>query len=210
MNARVLLLLSVLSLSSCGGGDGSSTAPPQTIVMMGDSLTSAWRIWGDLDQHLPQAIDAGVPGNTTIMMQERFQKDVLDQRPDVVVILGGTNDVFDATAINAPLPDMGYILDMIVGAQQAGARVILGTIPPSTQVYYGRKVEGNILEWNARLRSVAKVYGAVVADYYPVLCKPDGSQDWSLFEPDHIHPNTEGFQAMWPVLAQALSAVGAQ
>ena len=38
-------------------------------------------------------IDKGVSGETTQQMLGRYQKDVLDQNPQVVVIMGGTNDL---------------------------------------------------------------------------------------------------------------------
>jgi hypothetical protein len=51
---------------------------------MGDSITQSW--------HLPDH-NAGVAGQTTVQMLDRFNVDILGHGFKRVVILGGTNDI---------------------------------------------------------------------------------------------------------------------
>ncbi|MBF4694391.1 GDSL-type esterase/lipase family protein [Fusibacter ferrireducens] len=71
------------------------------IVCIGDSLTFGYGVkasesWVSvLSVKLGmKIINKGVPGNTTTEMKNRFIKDVINCRPDKVLIMGGTNDLF--------------------------------------------------------------------------------------------------------------------
>ena len=106
-----------------------------TFVAMGDSLT-AWPSespWPDRldkgDANLRILNNAGVPGDTTAEMRGRFDRDVLAYKPNVVFILGGTNDlghkISQATTI-------ANLKAMVVAAKSKGIRVFLMTIPPDS------------------------------------------------------------------------------
>ena len=73
-----------------------------------------------------------VSGDTTAMALKRFERDVLDCKPDVVVILFGTNDSRLAEPkVCVPLDryeaDLVY---MITRCQSAGAKAVVCTPPP--------------------------------------------------------------------------------
>ncbi|HCQ89863.1 MULTISPECIES: GDSL-type esterase/lipase family protein [unclassified Clostridium] len=71
-----------------------------SIVCIGDSLTYGYGVnskssWVELLKKRLEnvnVINAGVNGDTTIGMVNRFTEDVVYNNPDVVIILGGTND----------------------------------------------------------------------------------------------------------------------
>ncbi|MCW8347467.1 GDSL-type esterase/lipase family protein [Vibrio sp. ZSDZ65] len=71
------------------------------IALLGDSLTAGWGLekgqnWSDALASTfagSQFINLGIPGDTTTGMMSRFQQQVIDQQPDVVVIFGGLNDL---------------------------------------------------------------------------------------------------------------------
>jgi lysophospholipase L1-like esterase len=72
----------------------------KTIVCHGDSLTQASDIdrnfiWPTLVQNRLQVniINSGIGGDTTGGLLGRFYHDVVHQQADLVVILGGTNDL---------------------------------------------------------------------------------------------------------------------
>ena len=169
------------------------------LVMLGDSITLGWRVWGNLAQQAPHALDEGVSGNTSKMMLARLDADVLAHHPQVVVLLAGTNDT-DIAAFENVSVDFSYMREIIERCGAAGARLIVGTIPPAPQVKWNEYA----LRWNAEVRLESKVYGYEVADYYPLFFV-DGKKDDALFEGDLIHPSTAGFARMWTVLEPLLS-----
>jgi len=61
------------------------------VVFMGDSITDGWK----LASYFPSKpyINRGISGQTTPQMLIRFRPDVIALKPQVVVILAGTNDL---------------------------------------------------------------------------------------------------------------------
>jgi hypothetical protein len=95
------------------------------VVFIGDDTTANW----PMADH-PNWINKGVAGNTTDQMLARFQTDVINLHPDVVHILGGTNDVLKENWVQSSQcgPDTcENISAMTQMALAAGIRVVIGT-----------------------------------------------------------------------------------
>lgn len=155
---RVYALAAVVA---CGPWHGTAAAvdapandpPPllqgvHRIVTMGASITQfgslpggyVWLMQHYLNHIYPgadiQVLDAGVSGNTSADMVQRFRKDVIERRPDLVTIKLGYNDLtrrFNAHP-NGDGPDgappeiYGKNAEAMVRmAQQAGIRALLMT-----------------------------------------------------------------------------------
>src|SRR4051812_33621790 len=141
MRLPTLLAALMLSLAPLAGGEDSKPHP--RIVCFGDSITRAGypqrlakRLGGGID-----VVNAGVNGNTTTMALRRIQRDVLDARPDLVVIFFGTNDCRLAEPkVHVPLEqyraNLQRMIDEISGK---GGRVVLCTPPPiDAEAYFTR------------------------------------------------------------------------
>lgn len=119
MLASSVLLAGVLSIAS---SQALPSTPPllqgvSRIVCLGDSITQqgespggyVWLIRRYLDAIYPQrgieVINAGISGNRSNDMLARFQKDVTDRRPDLVLISVGVNDVWHGFYDNHPKGD---------------------------------------------------------------------------------------------------------
>lgn len=70
------------------------------------------------------AYNAGIGGNTTTQMVARFSADVLAHNPQIINIMGGTNDT---TPLSQTLPNLK---SMIYSSLAYGAQPVLCTIPP--------------------------------------------------------------------------------
>jgi lysophospholipase L1-like esterase len=182
--------------------------PPPVVVFMGDSITAGWVALATL---VPGSVNAGIPGQTSVQMLERFQTDVIVAQSEVsvVVILAGTNDI----ALTQD-PNTDNIASMAAMATAAGIKVILCTIPPDSINAIARygfnvtqaDVDAKTEAMNAAIFALAKQYGYQVADYYDALILSDGSQSAALFR-DGTHPNAAGYDVMWPVLKPKLQAL---
>ena len=144
-----------------------------TFVAMGDSLT-AWPSdspWPDrldkVDANLRMLNNAGVPGDTTGDMRARFDRAVLAYKPNVVFILGGTNDlgykVSQATTI-------ANLRAMVVAAKAKGIRVFLMTIPPDSYTGMSKQIDS----LNAAIVRLANAYTVVVVDIHSPLSTSTG------------------------------------
>lgn len=213
MRSFIIFAITVL-MTACGGNPTiSPTNPPQLqgpIVFVGDSITQFWD-WGGFDTPepalsvlVPGEINDGISGNRTSDMLARFDA-VLAQHPAIVVILGGTNDIRQIEA-----PSIDNISEMAEQASAAGARIIIGTVPPASISLYPTVLDqtpndAHIKEFNNQLRALAASYGYDIVDYYSVLINMDGSQNTDLFvSTDLIHPNHLGYNAMWSILKPLL------
>ncbi|HRU05193.1 MAG TPA: GDSL-type esterase/lipase family protein, partial [Candidatus Brocadiia bacterium] len=95
-----------------------------------------------------EVVNAGIGGNTTRMALARFQTDVLDRKPDLVVIQFGINDscvdVWRKPPATGPrVPRDEYVKNlekMAATLQERGCRVILMT--------------PNLLRWTPRLKTL--------------------------------------------------------
>lgn len=95
-------------------------------MFFGDSITAHW----DVSEIVKGAecLNRGIGGQTTLQMRMRFKRDVLALDADVVVILGGTND------LGAGIPHAriaSNLLTMAERAKRQGMRVFMGTVPQS-------------------------------------------------------------------------------
>jgi len=130
----------------------STTAPRERLEVYSELLEK------ELKAKAPAArvINAGVRGNNTEDASSRFQKDVLDQKPDLVVIQFGINDsavdVWKQPPADKPRVDLkvfrNHLQYFIRTLKTRGVKVVLMTPNP--------------LRWTARLR---ELYGK--APYHP-------------------------------------------
>lgn len=174
---RAILLL--LVLSGC--------APPADVpaLFVGDSITANW----PLADVMPGAVNSAAPAINTAMIRVRLAKQLQLLQPDVVHILGGTNDDIRPPRGRRAI---ARILRMVDAAQASGAFVIVGTIPPLDATKFWQ--QPYVANFNDDLHAAAVARGACVADYF-IAMTIDGKQNPALFD-DGIHPNAAGYRVM--------------
>lgn len=178
---------------------------PQRVVFLGDSITEGWA--GDaLFRDNPHFIDRGISSQTAPQMLVRFRFDVATLKPAVVHIMAGTNDVARNTGVETPDEIMGYIVSIAQLAHANGIKVIVASIPPTTDFPWRRGLEPapTIKALNARLKVYAASRGFVYADYWSVLASTGGGMK-PQYSGDGVHPNAAGYEAMRPVARAAIA-----
>lgn len=102
-----------------------------TIVCLGDSLTLCGGTDGKYSDWLARLlpndtiINKGLEGDTLAGGRSRFQRDVLDKYPDIVVIALGANDFWKANRQISQLK--ADLEDMLSRAKAAGIQVIIAS-----------------------------------------------------------------------------------
>ena len=173
---------------------------PAKVVCFGDSITK--RGYPDILGRLigVEAINAGVAGNTSREGLRRMKKDVFSQRPDVVVIFFGTNDLrVDAPHKYTLLNEYQENLQKIIkGCRKQNAQVVLCTLPPiESQAYFTRhdrklfQVEGGLKQMISGYRKtaveVAEQANVPLVDLNHLLKKEP-----SWLSKDGVHPSPAG------------------
>ncbi|MBZ8182568.1 SGNH/GDSL hydrolase family protein [Oscillatoria salina] len=196
----------------------------QKIVIIGDSITElggqpggyVWLLERYLAALYPnqkmEIVNAGISGNKSLHMQERFQQDVLDKNPDLVFINVGVNDVWHAfydfqeskfyPEGNLPggvaLPVYQEKLrEMIQAANAAGVKVVLLSPTPIR--------ENTNSPENQRLEEYVNAMGEIAGEnrilfvnlYTPITevftrYQAYAGQTQNLLTMDGVHPNQAG------------------
>lgn len=186
------LISAALFLAGCGAVvHPTAHAPYGPAIFIGDSITQGWNLPAAFND--VTVVNQGVSGQTSIDMLARFANDVLDQRPSIVHILAGTNDLWHAVDT-----DTGSVAKMASEAAAQGACVIVATIPPNENPTAPAGIDAQIDTWNESLVRLARTYGYKLADYHAALVNADGSENSALFL-DGAHPNADGYVAMYKV-----------
>lgn len=146
--------------------------------------------------------NASVVGDSTRQMRERLEPEVLSRRPDLVLILGGINDIASGIPTQRTLAELRHIVVQLMGG---GARAVLGTVPPWDDLLErdGDAGADELLELNDGIRRLGAELAITVIDFYGAVAGPDGR--WLPgTSRDGLHPNDQGVALMAEAAIRAL------
>lgn len=196
-------------------GFDAPAAPGQgPVVLLGASYAANWT-WQDL-AGVP-VVNAGIAGQQSFELLERFDRDVVAHRPRAVVIWGFINDIFragpgEADRVLARTRDSYTAL--VRRARESGIEPILATevtVRPRKTVIdtvmstvgwlLGRTsnqdlVNGQVRSMNGWLRQLAQRERLLLLDLEPVLADSGGQRRWSFAVEDGSHISPDGYRAL--------------
>lgn len=185
----------LLYIEGCSSGPNGMVTPTtafdsasnRTSVFVGASIIQ----WWPLPVH-----NAGIFGQTTTQMLERFKADVLGHGYARVIILGGVNDVLQQGS-DPPVQITTNLKSMASIARGAGLDVILISLPPLT--YNGADLNASVSRANAGIQQLAADQGYVFVDIFTPM---HGHKEYFI---DGIHRNALGYS----IMERSLAALGA-
>jgi acyl-CoA thioesterase-1 len=174
------------------------------VIFFGDSITQGW----DLDQSFPGAgyLNRGISSQTTAQMLLRFRQDVVALKPQVVVILAGTNDIAENTGPATVEEIEDNLMSMADIAKINGIRVVLSSVLPAGQYPWRTEIQPleKIAALNTWLAGYASGHKLIYIDYFSEM--QDGRHRMrSELSPDGVHPNAAGYALMKTVAEPAIS-----
>lgn len=193
---------------------------PIDAVFIGDSITDMWALDVFFQGTSGMIVNRGIGGDRTPFVRRRFEADVLQLRPRLVVIKIGVNNTWDLDIWWNPAlrrePDeiedeiVTDVEAMVAAARARGIAVALGSILPTDIPFNGNTAVRNalIVRANARLRAIAALLGAVYVDYHAHLVADDGLTLRTGLADDGLHPHVQGYESMAGVLLETLGAAG--
>ena len=176
------------------------------VVFMGDSITELW----DRDPGKFFAtkgyIGRGIGGQTTPQMLVRFQQDVVELKPKVVVINAGTNDVAGNTGPSTREMIENNLKSMAQIAAANGIKVVLASVTPAYDYPWKRGLEPaeKVVALNAWMKDYCSRSGCVYADYFSAMTDEKHGMKEGLAR-DGIHPTPEGYAIMAPIAEKAIA-----
>jgi acyl-CoA thioesterase-1 len=199
------VLASLVILLSCWS---TVSAAEQTIVVLGDSLSSGYGLGTDrswvaiLEDRLAAEayeytlVNASIAGDTSSGGLARLPQLLELHEPAIVIIELGGNDGLRGQPVARLRENLGRIIDLV---REAGARPLLTgiQIPPNYGLAYTE-------QFAAVYEHLAHEYGVPIVGFLMdgVALKPE------LMQGDRIHPNADGQGPMaenvWSVLRDLL------
>src|SRR5690606_37576351 len=216
---QYLLLMVVLALFAF------QPAKRKKVIFFGDSITqqgaqpggyipkidSLSKLEGRQDEF--EWVGKGIGGNRVYDLFFRFQEDVLDQKPDIVVVYIGINDVWHKTTsgTGTEFKKFGAFYDkMITKMKQAGIQPVICT--PSVIVEYNDDTnlpDGDLNYYSKWIRQYAAANNIPLVDlrkaFMEYLDKHNPkNEEKGILTTDRVHLNNQGnllvAQEMWAVL----------
>lgn len=176
------------------------------VVFLGNSITDAWYARDTSFFEDNSFVGRGISGQTSEQLLLRFRPDVVNLKPEVVVIHIGTNDVAENTRPYDEDYTVGNIASMIDIASQNNIRVILASVLPATGFSW-RPALGDrsaaIVRLNERLKELAEEKDAHYLDYHTALKNDRNGMDKEM-APDGVHPTMKGYGIMKKMVLKAL------
>jgi lysophospholipase L1-like esterase len=183
----------------------SEPVPKDRVVFIGNSITDSWIKFSPEFFAEHHYVDRGISGQTSPQMLLRFRADVINLRPRAVVIECGTNDIAGNTGPSTLEMVEDNIMSMVELAKANKIRVIIGSVPPSTQFGWAKDVEpaDKIVALNDWLKAYAKRKHIRYVDYYSSLVN-DQKDMKPEYSRDHVHPNKAGYTIMEQLVQEAI------
>jgi lysophospholipase L1-like esterase len=201
---------------------GATMQPNITIVAMGDSTTAGTPGWKSRIEAPPdgagnqmsqyaywlvqshpdwRVINQGVNGERSDQIRARFDRDVLRERPDAVVIIAGVNDVYQGRPVSHVIEQLTAMYDL---SRSAGIPVVAGTIIPYNTATADQNARMH--EINDWIRKTADGKAIHFVDTRAAAAAP-GNVDRLFESPDDLHPSPAGYRRMADAIGPVLESV---
>jgi lysophospholipase L1-like esterase len=149
----------------------------------------------------------GVNGERSDQIRARFDRDVLAETPDAVVIIAGVNDVYQGRSAAAVIEQLRLMYN---AARTESISVVAGSIVPYNTASPDQNAR--MREINAWIRDVApREHGVRFVDTRAAVAAID-DPDRLADSPDSLHPSPSGYRrmadALLPILEDVVSSHG--
>ena len=186
------------------------------VVALGDSLTFGYRMRDPYatDPRVPYpaqletllrekikgreqafVVNAGVNGDSTDGMLWRFGQAVAPEKPDIVVIWGGINDL---GAARDPESVMGNLAKLYASSMEIGATPVACTLTPT------RRTSPNMMRLNDMIRAHTAEKSVILADLFPRLADKE-SNLMQEYSDDGAHLTQSGYRRVAQIVLDALT-----
>ncbi|TCD03425.1 SGNH/GDSL hydrolase family protein [Pedobacter psychroterrae] len=186
---------------------------PKKIIFFGDSITQAGvqpggyvdLIKKGLGTENYEVIGAGIGGNKVYDLYLRMENDVLNKKPDAVVIYVGVNDVWHKLSSRTGTDYdkfIGFYNALIKKIQDNGAKVILVTPAVIGEKKNGaNEMDAELDKYSGAIREIAAKNNLPLCDLRKIftdynIAKNADDKEKGILTTDGVHLNPEGNQTV--------------
>ncbi len=191
-------------------GNRGRSADPNHILGHGYAFIIAAKFGAAFPEKNFDFMNRGVSGNTVLNLRDRWQKDTLDLKPDVLSILIGVNDA----GKNVPLDEYEAVYEKILAdAEAANPKIRLVLCEPFTLPVGAMTTNdarrSSVVQRQQIVAKLAEKHHAALVHFQRVFddaCKRAPVNHWIW---DGVHPTYSGHQLMadeWERVVRAMPA----
>ena len=180
----------------------------QKIIFIGNSITEMWTKKSFFFKSNTNFINKGISGQTTSEILNRFQNDVINKKPNTVIILAGINDIAEN---NGPIKIENIaknIFKMVELAKKEKINTIICSVLPANKILWNKSIKPTfkIIKLNMMLKQFCKNNKIEYVDYYSEMVDWKGGLKTPLYTSkwDLVHPNEKGYEKMEEILQISL------
>ena len=141
----------------------------------------------------------GVNGQRSDEIVARFERDVLSESPNFVVILAGVNDVYQGASLEFTEKNL---LTMYEKAIAAKITAVAATVLPYNTA--STREAGAIRGLNTWIANTANLLGILICDTNLAVRNPR-NKDSLISTPDGLHPDVSGYRKIGEALAKTIA-----
>lgn len=204
MKKALVFLLAAILIAALIPLSALSEAEKPIVIAFGDSITAADQWQKPIESAYGiDIINAGVGGDTSNTAKARFAKDVLNKKPDIVLISLGINDCAIDMARYVSIEDYKANMSYFISeCQKIGAKVLVNIPTPVVDAQYLTRHESEPFEpyggpngivslYAEACREVAREMNVPYADLNAYFLATD---DYTIYFPDGVHPSNTGYK----------------
>ena len=175
------------------------------VVFMGNSITDIWAKKRPEFFAKYNIAGRGISGQVSSQMLVRFQEDVINLQPKVVVICCGTNDIAQNNGYITLEHIVQNIKSMCELARANKIKPIVCSVLPATGFKWRPEMKpaDDIIRLNEMIKAYAKSNRIKYIDYYSALVDDRGGLP-KKYTKDGVHPNMAGYAIMEEILLKHL------
>jgi len=178
------------------------------VVFLGNSIFEGWSsARPDFFNNKPY-FNRGISGQVTAQMLLRFQEDVINLDPDVLVLKAGINDIAENAGPYDQQKTLNNIKSIVQLAKANKIKIVLCSVLPANRFVWRPSLTpaDKVIELNATLQAYAKEENILYLDLYTAVVD-DKKGMKSIYAKDGVHPTVEGYKVLEPMVEEAIKQV---
>ena len=193
---------------------------PVDAVFIGDSITDMWALDAYFQGTGGLIANRGICGDRTPFVRRRFEADVLQLQPRLMVMMIGVNNFWDLdlwwdmSQVRSPeeieeeiVTDIAAMLEVVDGQH---ITPVICSILPTDVPFNGNTAIRNIAikRVNERVQELAQEQGAIFVDYYRHFVAEDGLTLRAGMADDGLHPHSLSYEILADTLFATVAEAG--
>jgi len=178
------------------------------VVYLGDSIFEGWSVARpDFFKGKPY-FNRGISGQVTAQMLLRFQEDVVNLLPNVLVLKAGINDIAENAGVYDQQKTLNNIKSIVQLAKANKIKVVLCSVLPANRFVWRPALTpaDKVVELNTALQAYAKEENILYLDLYTAVVD-DKKGMKAAYANDGVHPTVEGYRVLEPLVEDAIKRV---